>query len=88
MKMKKNNIFNYLKLQKKYNKLKLDYEILEEYEKNKTFKKILEKLNDSQRLEVIMNENKYLRTELKRLKNILMQKSTKKKEKMKNGKKN
>ena len=86
--MKKNNIFNYLKLQKKYNKLKLDYEILEEYEKNKTFKKILEKLNDSQRLEVIMNENKYLRTELKRLKNILMQKSTKKKEKMKNGKKN
>lgn len=88
MKMKKNNIFNYLKLQKKYNKLKLDYEILEEYEKNKTFKKILEKLNDSQKLEVIMNENKYLRTELKRLKNILMQKSTKKKEKMKNVKKN
>ena len=86
--MNKNKIFDYIKLRKKYNKLKLNYEILEEYEKNKTFKKILEKFNESEKLKLLTEENKYLRTELKRLKNIIMTKSSKKRGNHKNGKKN
>lgn len=89
MRMNKNKIFDYIKLRKKYNKLKLNYEILEEYEKNKTFKKILEKFNESEKLKLLTAENKYLRAELKRLKNIIMTtKSSKNRGKHKNGKKN
>lgn len=64
-------IISYIELQKKYNTLELEYEVLKEQVKDDCFKNILKLLSEQQTIESLRKENKKLRIKIKELKAML-----------------
>ncbi len=61
----------YIKLLRKYNALKLDYDMLREQTKNRCFDKLLDKIGEPEEIKRLRKENKRLRIKVKDLKKQL-----------------
>ena len=61
-------ISRYIKLLRKYNALRLDYDMLKEQTKNKCFDKLLDKIGEPEEIKRLRKENKRLRIRVKDLK--------------------
>lgn len=64
-------ISRYIKLLRKYNALRLDYDMLKEQTKNKCFDKLLDKIGEPEEIKRLRKENKRLRIRVKDLKKQL-----------------
>ena len=64
-------ISRYIKLLRKYNALRLDYDMLKEQTKNKCFDKLLDKIGEPEEIKRLKKENKRLRIRVKDLKKQL-----------------
>ena len=67
----------YIKLLRKYNSLETEYEILKEYQKNKSFEMLIEKIGEPLEIKRLREENKRLRSKVKELKQSLVKASIK-----------
>lgn len=87
--MKKENIkfFDYFRLRRKYNTLKLKYDVLLESVKDNAFNKLLSLVENSNEIERIKKENKNLRLKNKALKELLREETNGKNKSKKKGNK-
>ncbi len=61
----------YIKLLRKYNTLKANYDILKEYVKEDAFNKLIEKLGESEKIAYLIDTEKRQRIKIKELKEEL-----------------
>ena len=67
----KNGLFNYFRLKRKYNSLLIKYEALKQSVQDGLFEVVYKKINDDAGVDKLKQENKYLRKQLKTLKEII-----------------
>ena len=67
-------VTRYIRLLRKYNSLETEYEVLQEYVKENSFNKLIEKIGEPEKVKKLEEDNKRLRLKIKEYKELLNKK--------------
>ena len=67
-------VTRYIRLLRKYNSLETEYEVLQEYVKENSFNKLIDKIGEPEKVKKLEEDNKRLRLKIKEYKELLNKK--------------
>lgn len=67
-------VHSYININRKYNTLETEYEVLRDYVKENSFNKLIEKIGEPEKVKKLEEDNKRLRLKIKEYKELLKRK--------------